>query len=278
MIADKNITIDKSLTTISSYWSGPKLGWMQLACLSSFAMRGHHVILYTDNHDLCVPDFIDVRSSDHILPLTASEKDTIPVVLKSDIFRLRLFETQNTIWADTDAYCTMPFKFSRPHVFGMLEKSLATGVLRLPNDSPVLKDMIDFALNGADFPHWLGPNRRARAQEYNELDPLDRLVQFYHIRNGILGPRALNYYAKKHRIGRQAFPEVVFYPVTPKQSGALFSNGSMNVLKHPRTVSVHFYGRAVGNMVNGITNNIYSEGSFAHYAFAKTQHLWQNYL
>ncbi len=251
---------------------------MQLACLSSFAMHGHRVVLYSDNPKLNVPEFIDLQPAESIWSPLLDDGTAVPPVLASDIFRLKLFESQKTIWADTDAYCVAPFKFGRQHLFGRLDKKLATGVLRLPPSSPILSDMLSFAFQGADFPHWISMSRQKRAEEFNGLPPLQRLLEFHEIKAGILGPKALNYYAYKHQLMTKSFAEPVFYPLNPKQSAKLFKAGSMDVIDNPKTHSVHFYGRRVPAQYKNIKENLFPLGSYAHHAYNETAHLWEHLL
>jgi hypothetical protein len=267
-----------SLPVISSFWTGGPLGTLQKICLTSFALRGHRVELYTDQDGKNVPACIHCIPAHDIWNPPTQFWNRAPPTLLSDVFRLLLLQQKDTIWVDTDAYCSRPFDFPDPNLFGWLKGQLATGVLRLPQDSQTLIDMLDFALGGNGLPIWLNRGYQARAAAFENHPPLERLLHFYNVRPGFIGPKALHYFTRKNRIRRRAQPEHRFYPVRPADSQSLFEPGSAHIDQNPETYSVHFYGRAIAlaqhKQGSRAALPVPQPGSFAHKAMQETRHLW----
>lgn len=267
-----------SLPVISSFWTGRPLGVLQKICLTSFVLRGHKVVLYTNHDRASVPDCIDCTAPQDIWNPPQDFWHIAPPTLLSDVFRLRLLQQEDTIWVDTDAYCSRPFDFPDPNLFGLLNGHLASGIMRLPQDSQTLADMLDFALGGNGLPVWLNRGYQARAAEFEHLPPFERLLQFYRVRPGFIGPKALNHFARKNRVRRRAKSQQTFYPVPPSQSLTLFEPGSEQIDNPAEVCSVHFYGRAIAlaQHQKGARAALpeLKPGSFAHKAMQDTRHLW----
>lgn len=224
-----------------------------------------------------MPECIELADPGEIWTPPAGFRAAAAPTLLSDIFRLKLLQSQSTIWVDCDAFCLRPFQFEGPHVFGAFKRGVATGVLGLPTDSPVLQSMLEFALEAKGFPVWLSRGYQSQAKPFEHLPPYERLLAFYGVRPGFIGPGALNHFAKKHRIRRKALPERVFYPVLPNDHATLFREGSDELASDETISSVHFYGRALlwAGRRNTQSYDPLPPGSFAAFAVEFTKHLWE---
>ena len=103
---------------IGALWMEGRLSFLEQLCLKSFVDAGHHVILYHYGPLLGVPDGIELRDANMVLPRTnfLKHERTGSPALHSDLFRYKMLEQNDgMIWADTDAYCVKKFETPNGH-------------------------------------------------------------------------------------------------------------------------------------------------------------------
>ena len=231
-----------SLPAIAMLWIGPALSYLEQLCILSFQSAGHRVILYTYDDVAHVPDGVDLRDAAPIL-----SGDTIRVhgrtgspAVHSDLFRYLLLQQQDVIWADTDAYCVKPFDFETRHVFGRLEDRLGIGVLGLPQNSPGLSALIDFARDPAPRVRF-DPMLRAMTP-----DPAAPPVPVGALPWAATGPMAVTHFLRQSGELAHAMPEPVFYPLDFDARNLLIRPRRRHLVEEAITqdvYSIHFYGR-----------------------------------
>lgn len=97
-----------------TFWSGPSLGPLEQACLSSFVQAGQPITLYSYNpHVEGIPDGVALQDASQVLTLS----DGLERILSthtarfSDLFRLKMMQTENLVWVDCDVYLLKPVSF-----------------------------------------------------------------------------------------------------------------------------------------------------------------------
>ncbi len=102
---------------IQSLWIGSALSTMERLSLTSFVAAGHNVHLYTYDDVAGVPEGVELRDANAILPRSRifryAEHDTVSGF--SNFFRYKLLLERGGWWVDTDVVCltSSPAKYRR---------------------------------------------------------------------------------------------------------------------------------------------------------------------
>ncbi len=233
-----------TLPTIASFWFGSDLSWLEALCIQSYLDRGHQFVLYTLHEIKGFPDGAKVRPAAEILwpaPFDLRPDDRLGVAVFSDIFRLRLLQKTEFIWVDLDAYCVKAFDFSSPYVFGQSHTgNFPTGVLRLPESSGTLAQMLDFVTSANPTQPWRGARmhrrnrRRVRSGETWGIEALPW---------GSSGPKAFGHFLRQTNEDTYAMTADVFYPLPPKELWKLHATSvPTEKIERDAVHSVHIYG------------------------------------
>ncbi len=193
-------------------WIGPRLGRVERACLRAALRQGHRVALYCYDHVAGIPEGVEVRDAAAILPAdNIIHHSTGSVALFTNWFRYELQRRGLGIWIDMDQYLVAPINVPRPHIFGWQDEGnmVASGVLRIPGDSPLLPALIEIFAQRT-IPFWLSRRERIAAR-------LRRLVTgrtgLSWMPWGSAGPHAVTALARKHGLLGEALPVSAFYPM-----------------------------------------------------------------
>lgn len=257
-----------SLYDVASLWVGPELSWMEQICLMSFVAKGHRTILYSYEDVKSVPDGVEMRDANEVMPSTniIYHANTGSPAFHSDIFRLRMLDQTDFLWIDTDAYCVKPFeKTDSGFFFGWItdkRRILNTGVLKLPKNSQTLQSMLNLTKDEYPIPPWASEQRR---HELKRLKEAGNGVHMSLMAWGVCGPEALHFFANENDEVEYAFEGHVLYPV-PFSSTRSFhrphlKKGVMNAIKED-TLSVHLWGRRFRNIFSR-SNGLPLDGSYA---------------
>lgn len=235
--------------TVASLWIGPELSWMEQICLLSFVKNGHRTILYTYEPVKGIPEGVEERDAREIMPESKIiyHKLTGSPAFHSDVFRLRLLDQTDYLWVDTDALCVKPFEKPEDGFFfgwGNEKKPLLfSGVLGLPKDSDTLHKMMLLTVDEYPVPPWLPADKQQELQA--RKDAGDGL-HVSEMQWGVLGPDAIDYFAKETGEADYAMPGEVLYPIPFARANWLYwPNHRRKVHDYikPETLSVHFFGR-----------------------------------
>ena len=248
---------------IGMLWVQGALCYLEQLCVKSFLDNDQPVRLYVYNDVSRVPDGVEVRDANEVLPATefVTHTRTGSVAPHADKFRYRmLLQEPDLIWADTDAYCRLPFQTDNGHFYGWQEEhEINNGVLRLPPESPTLMDLIAYTEDPYTIVPWLPPRQKKRLRQAQEAGtPLHAGEMPW----GVWGPRALTWLLHKHGEEGNAFPRRVLYPIPYKDRRKMARpNRDMSELIQEDTASIHFYGRRMRDFLCVTYDGIAPENS-----------------
>jgi len=171
-----------TLPAIHSLWIGERLNRLHRACLKSFLLHGHKVILHVYQNVENIPEGIDIcDANDLIHESEIFRHRSGSLGLFSDIFRFKiLLENDGVMWVDTDVFCLRPFDFKDKYIIGANSDDngnlyINGCVLRIPSDSPLLDKL---------FRLWRHPEDALNFVPHNKVR-LIKLLLWFGIRSSI---------------------------------------------------------------------------------------------
>jgi hypothetical protein len=230
---------------IGALWMEGRLSFLEQLCLKSFVDAGHHVVLYHYGPLLGVPDGIELRDANMVLPRTnfLKHERTGSPALHSDLFRYKMLEQNDgMIWADTDAYCVKKFETPNGHFYGWeSDKHINGGVLGLPKDSDTLRELLDYTKDEFAIPSWYGPEYERELEEKKAAGtPVHASEQPW----GVWGPHAVTHFLHKTGEAKYALPLEGLYPFPYKDRRQMLKrNFDTTGIITENTYSIHLYGR-----------------------------------
>lgn len=230
---------------IGCLWVEGPLSFLEQLCLVSFRDAGHHCVLYTYGEVTRIPDGIEQRDANEVLPQSGflTHERTGSPALHSDLFRYKLLENADRmIWADTDAYCVKAFETPNGHFYGWESKHHVNGgVLGLPPDSETLRELLEFTSDEFAIPDWLPEETKA---EYRAAAARGEPVHAGEMKWGVWGPHAVTHFLKKTGEIKYALPRHALYPFSFKERRKMLRRDTKtdDYVKDD-TYSIHFYGR-----------------------------------
>ena len=249
--------------SIGMLWVQGPLSFLEQLCMKSFLDVGQAVRLYVYNDVSNVPDGVEICDARDVMPDTnfVVHTQTGSVAPHADKFRYRmLMQEPELIWADTDAYCMRPFDTDNGHFHGWLgENEINNGVLRLPQNSPTLQDLITYTEDPYRIPPWLNKRLQNRLREAKEAgDPKHAGDMPW----GVWGPKALTYLLHKHGEQVHSLPNHMLYPV-PFRNRRYMARPKRDLSSFIQddTYSIHFYGRRMRAFISETFDGIPPAGS-----------------
>ncbi len=232
------------LPQIASFWFGSDLSWLEALCIQSYLDHGHSFTLYAAHDIAHVPNGVDLRHASEILwpaPFELRPEDRLGVAVFSDIFRLRLLERTDFIWVDLDALCLKPFDFASPFVFARSQSGkFPNGVLRLPQESQTLAQMLAFVTSANPTQPWRGAKLRRRNEQRiaeGETWGIEALPW------GCSGPKALGHFLRETGEDIHAMPANTFYPLANEELWKLHDPQLLpSNIEQDGVYSVHVFG------------------------------------
>jgi hypothetical protein len=170
----------------NSFWFGERLSPSANACINSF--RAHwfqfHLYMYDSVED--VPDFVDKRDAEDILPKAKVFFAHDGIEHFSDLFRYQLLRQLGGWWVDTDVVCNVDYLPETEVAFASdIEGTVSNAILKFPRNHPVIIDVLEEIANvdvesiwGSTGPHVLtkviNKNRDAKnlQWDYSEFHPI----------------------------------------------------------------------------------------------------------
>lgn len=102
-------------------WTNGKLGTMERLSLASFLKTGHTVHLYTYEDVESVPEGVDVKNGNEIIPQSFLDyRKFINHGTFADFFRYKLLLEKGGWWSDSDVIALRHFSFIEDYVFGCM--------------------------------------------------------------------------------------------------------------------------------------------------------------
>jgi len=227
---------------LHSLWIGPHLGWLEQLGVASWLAHGHRAVLWTYHPVEGVPSGVDWRDAREILPESAItyHRFSGSVSLFSNRFRYHLFQRHGATWFDTDVFLLRPFTDASPYVYAWESAdSICSAVLRLPDGSSALRDLLALTDARVPVPHWW-PLKSRIAQRVRALTGRHRSAE--HLEWGTFGPRALTEMLGRHELTGRALPQESFYPVIWTESAMFYEpHDVVEARITPRTIGVHLW-------------------------------------
>lgn len=228
-------------------WIGPELSFLERACLRSALHHGHDVALYCYQVPAGVPEGVELRDAAELFPESAviRHRNGSPSLF-SNRFRYELQRRSLGIWIDCDLYFVGPLGPQPETIVGDQGGGvLATGILRLPADCPVLEPLAAL-FSERSVPPWL-PWRAAVAAWWRlQTRGRSGLSQMPW---GSAGPNALNWLAKKHGWAHHAQPPSRFYPVPWTEADWILDPARpLEAVLEPDTIAVHLWNELIRSL------------------------------
>lgn len=157
----------------NSFWYGGDLTPTAVACINSFRAHGFGYHLYTYDVIANVPQFVNIKDAEEILPRSNIFFAHGGIEHYADVFRYHLLNRAGGWWVDTDVVCNTDVLPEGDMAFAIENKVpvVGNGQLKFPKSHPVLLDLIE---------------------EVKSIDP--------HSRWGSTGPIALTKIIEKHNL------------------------------------------------------------------------------
>lgn len=228
----------------ASLWIGESLGPVERACLRSVLRQGHRLSLYCYKRPNGVPAGVVLRDAAEILPRSSIIRHhSGSVSLFSNRFRYEVQRRGLGTWLDCDAYLVRPLDGDSDYLIGEYEAGrVSTGILRLPQDSPLVGPLLEIFEEKSVMP-WLP--WRARLGAHWRLMTSGR-VGLSKLPWGSAGPVALTHLVHAHGLAHVTVPQDVLYPVRWQEAEWILDPGrSLDDVVTERTVSVHFWNERI---------------------------------
>ena len=139
------------LRELATFWHGPPLARLDIACLLSFIAAGFEVTVYGYEPVVGLPAAVDFRPADEIVDrrflagFVVQGKPSLSHF--SDLFRYRLFTATSATWVDMDLLCIHPFEIPAGKNFFSKERpgSISSSILRIDGEEPALRRLVSEA-------------------------------------------------------------------------------------------------------------------------------------
>jgi hypothetical protein len=136
------------MANFGSFWVGKPLSKLEHTALASFIYYGHTFTLYVYDMNLVVPNGVVKKDANEMIPESEIFKVDNSYGPFADLFRYRMMSKTDLIWTDTDSICLRSDWDFGDYLFGFEEeKRLANGILRMPQDSELIKFLIKHSVN-----------------------------------------------------------------------------------------------------------------------------------
>lgn len=174
------------MADFGSLWIGNPLSKVEQTALASFIYYGHSFTLFVYDMNMKVPNGVVKADANEIIPESEIFKVQNSYGPFADMFRYTMIKKTGLIWTDTDSICLKASWNFGNYIFGFEEdQRLANGILKMPQDSPLIDFLIDNSV------------------KYDK----NKIVW------SEIGPLLVTKGAKKFNVIRYAQPPEVFYPV-----------------------------------------------------------------
>jgi len=129
------------------FWAGPPLSFYETLSLRSFLSVGARVILYSYEKSLAVPEGVELRDANEVLPVNILERYNTGHAdawsRHSDLFRYVMLEKFGGWYADLDIICLADHLPPDEMYFGRAnEARIFAGLLKFPKGAAVLKELV----------------------------------------------------------------------------------------------------------------------------------------
>lgn len=229
------------MSKVNFVWIGSQLGEVQAACLRSFLKHGFEVVLHSFQDIDDAPEGV-TRFDAHQL---MDEKEIFihkksgRFAICSDVYRLRILKNNLGLYCDCDMFCLKPFQIE-PYMMGLDNDAVVnTAVLNLPQNSDLLKKLLENSENPRFVPHWIPARRRAKIllRSFLFREPTHR-----HLPWGVIGPYALTRFVEELGFEDRVKPIDQYYPLSGEHLSLLHEKGlRLADITTPRSQMLHLF-------------------------------------
>ena len=226
-----------------SFWGG-HVTWVERLCAASMSQQGHPLAIYTyEPAELAKYKLAaEIRDAREVAPETdAAHRYHAErrFSMFTETFRLALQRQRKGIWVDLDCYMLKPLVTESDYVFGLASPGKINGaVLRLPADCAMMNEYVSAITADPLHTPWSTFRRRVR-REVEIL--LGQSQPSTSVRTNI-GPRAMNYFVRKHGLLKYALPQHAFYPVLNRETALLVEpKDRISARLTDQTIIVHLW-------------------------------------
>lgn len=259
-----------ALPEIGTYWHGHALGPLERACLISMMEQGHSATLFCHEKVEGVPEGVEIRDAREVTgdrSVLFFENPKGKGVEKSpalftDLFRYHMINRLGMIWLDLDAFLLKPLRLpNHGYIFAYDRKSIAGGVLALPQTSTSLKDLIAFCDNEYPIPPFFSWIADRKVKLYL-MRAIGKPVHVSRQKWGVWGPRALTWFLAKNQEDHHALETKLLYPIDWRYLNPFFLPSDVvkeSYLKD--AISVHLFGSRMREKLREVGDEI-PKGSY----------------
>jgi hypothetical protein len=258
---------------LASLWIGERLSAIELASLHSFVVQGHRMSVYSYAPIANLPSCVEALDANEILPSTSilyyrDRKKPSPA-LHANLFRYAMIARTPKVWVDLDIIALRPLTITTDYVLGYeTPQSVNNAVLRLPAQSPTLRELLNFNADTRGIaPHITGFRRfRYYVKSLGRGHPIDRWAW------GSTGPKALTLFLNRHDEMRYAQPISAYYPVAVADHAQLLEPGRLTEKDFgPETWCIHLWGSRIRDTMRRLYGGWPPAGSFLADAFERAK-------
>lgn len=217
------------------------MGPVHTACLNSFVLNGHDVVLHSYGVPEDVPKGVRIFDACKLMSETEiiTHKDTGSLALASDIYRYRIQREGLGLYVDCDVYCVRPF-IDQEYILARESDSLVNpAILKVPRDCQLLSKILQCSEDPYFIPPWL-PKKKKRKRKFQKLFGLGKHVSEQQW--GTIGPLLLTYWLDKLALDGLVSAADVYSPMHYDMSNLLFEPGlTISDLVTDRTLGLHLY-------------------------------------
>lgn len=230
------------MASFGSLWVGRPLSKIEQTCLASFVYHGHKMFLYVYDENLQVPKGVIKVDANTIISKNKIFKTDNSYGPFADMFRYKMIQETGLTWTDTDNVCLQKNWNFPEYLFGMQggpHKIVANGILRAPQKSKLIKDLVDISSSfDKDKIEW-----------------------------GEIGPQLLTEKIKEHKLTEYIQNPKTFYPINYWEWNWIFDEEKMgDVLRaSKRSHTLQIWNQMLNR--NGIDNNEFPEKSAMQYFY-----------
>lgn len=225
-------------------WIGPTLGAVERACILSVLRQGHDLTLWCYDWVDGIPSGVTIGAADEIVPRSCivRHRGGSPALF-ANLFRYELQRRGLGTWLDCDVYLLKPLDLESPYL--VAEESpgmLATSILRLPVNSPLLPPLIRI-FDEREIPAWMPPRARGAAWIRRLLTGRTGIAHFPW---ASAGPKAVSALVARLKLAIDVRPHDHFYPVHWREAAWVFDPQQRLADRiTPATVAVHLWNECI---------------------------------
>lgn len=236
---------------VNAVWIGASLDNLHAACLRSFVLAGHRMLLHCYDIPRNVPPGVEIVDASNLMPrdrIVYYRSNGSPSLF-SNLYRLKILQAGLGLYVDCDVFCVRPIP-KQDYIFGYQTSDQLNGaVLKLPVGSRTLIE----ALSIAEDPYYIVPWLvRSKLLRYKFRKSIGLPIHISNYSWGKLGPEAITYFTRKAGTIHLAAPIDVFYPISHHQVAMLLDPDlSLADIGTPRTLCIHLFDHTLSQWMKG---------------------------